>query len=51
MFVWGTYGRTDGRFYHNQNFLNAQITKFYYPWCSAACAFELVRAPLPQYGY
>ena len=31
-------GYTYGRFCWNQNFLDALITKFSYPWCSAACA-------------
>ena len=40
-----TYRRTPyGRFSQNQNFLDARITKFFYPWCSAertSCAREL----------
>ena len=31
-------GYTYGRFCQNQNFLDALITKFSYPWCSAGCA-------------
>ena len=36
--------RTDEQFCHDKNFLVAQMTKFYYPWCSAVLAQE--RAPL-----
>ena len=37
-----TYGRTPyGRFSQNQNFLDAWITRFSYPWCSASRAREL----------
>ena len=36
----GRGGRTYGRFSQNQNFLDAQITKLSYPWCSAARARE-----------
>ena len=34
-----TYVRTPyGRFSQNQNFLDAQVTKFSYPWCSVSRA-------------
>ena len=36
--------RTDEQFCHDKNFLVAQMTKFYYPWCSAVLARET--APL-----
>ena len=36
--------RTDEQLSHRKNFLVAQMTKFYYPWCSAVLARET--APL-----
>ena len=36
-----SYGRVGGRLRHNQNFLDAQTTKFSYPWYSAKRAQEL----------
>ena len=32
--------RTDGRFWRNQNFLDAWINKFHYPWCSATRVYK-----------
>ena len=36
-----TYGQVGGRLRHNQNLLDAQTTKFSYPWYSAKRAREL----------
>ena len=44
-----TYGRTYGRFRQNQNYLDTQITKFSFPWCSAARAQQESSAMIKNY--